>query len=538
MFATKRVLAATCGLLTLALVTRHIILQSKRSASSSAGSAAAALTIADLYLNQYCTVTGLTDEPELNGKECFVAKIIDAAKTSTNSNPSTIDFDAAAHPDSEKKTLQQEQAEQQQQLCAVLLSVEGPINAVTDAYLYLKPENLIVKYDVAIRPSRVSSVSAVGGNGLFATRAYRKGEVIFVERPMAEIPNTVLTDALKQQVNTTVTDNNVSSSVSSSSSTKTAFETTIRSYMSAGAAQVLEGLSVGSSRQPQFKELMASHGPWMLRIKSNASGDANSRHMYPLTSRMNHCCAFTKGCNVIVRPPPSSSTQAAAAAAMFPPTTTTVTASRGIAAGEELLCDYIFTTMNVAKDEQGRDSPQKKNARAERLLNGFGIVEKCSCVRCDTDVCGDAWDMLFHPKALLHPDVPINFETLLKIIRGFHYAFDFFTTKQPQGLADYAKANDVDMSLQIVMLLYRYDILDEICQSLKIMMRTCCEQNLAEGALLVMQLFENHFAVRLDCALIAAFGDKTSKLYLQEEKFIADLRQNTQNLFIKVFNTD
>ena len=47
----------------------------------------------------------------------------------------------------------------------------------------LKAENLTPKYDVAVRPSSIAD------NGLFATKSFKKGDVIMQEYPYLTLPS-------------------------------------------------------------------------------------------------------------------------------------------------------------------------------------------------------------------------------------------------------------------------------------------------------------------------------------------------------------
>ena len=101
-------------------------------------------------INQYCTVHGLRSEQgqRLNGKECFVAR-----SSEVGSNR-----------------------------LAVLFTDDVRSNPTTSAFMSLKADNLTPRYDVAIRPSPIA------GSGLFATRRFKKGDIIMQEYPFMSLP--------------------------------------------------------------------------------------------------------------------------------------------------------------------------------------------------------------------------------------------------------------------------------------------------------------------------------------------------------------
>ena len=281
-------------------------------------------------INQYCTAHGLRSEQgkRLNGKECFVAKFSDVGSDRL----------------------------------AVLFTDDVRSNPAASAFMSLKAENLTPKYDVAVRPS------SIAGSGLFATKSFKKGEVIMQEYPYVTLPNrgipmpniripgdgspvewAFLADrvspAMREVLQTLTTDGASAEILANVKMQLGGVLPRLRKHLA----------SLGRKDEAKRCDVCPIVAKDLIRWNVNAVGssDESSVYLHVLISRLNHSCDANTSWYV-------SSTSNIGSGLRY------ITASRDIEAGEELLVSYAHFT--------------KFGAGRRKALMGYGV--KCPCCFC------------------------------------------------------------------------------------------------------------------------------------------------------------
>ena len=281
-------------------------------------------------INQYCTAHGLRSEQgkRLNGKECFVAKFSDVGS----------------------------------ERLAVLFTDDVRSNPATSAFMSLKAENLTPKYDVAVRPSSIAD------NGLFATKSFKKGDVIIQEYPYVTLPSggmpmpniripgdgspvewRFLADCVSpamREVLQTLTIAGASAELLAN----------VKMQLG-GVLPPLRNYLTSLGREDEAKRCdvcpIVSEDLIRWNINGVGSSDGSSVNLHVLISRLNHSCNANTSWYV-------SPTSDIGSNLRY------ITACRDIEAGEELLVSYAHFT--------------KFGARRRKALMGYGV--KCSCCFC------------------------------------------------------------------------------------------------------------------------------------------------------------
>lgn len=260
---------------------------------------------ASSLINKYCTAVGLTTSAGklLNGEECFVVR-------------------------SDLKNADR--------LAVVFLRDLGDPDA---HYVSLKPDNLQQKdYPVEIRRSSVDG----GGNGLFATKDIKMGDVIFKERAFIELPLHL-------------------AAVAPMISTPASYLAGVEKNSCLPAREALAGLTPVPSISPTHAGLSLG-GHWglvfgnnMLSSPPQEKGGMPRAALYPLICRINHRCG-------------------SANVSWDGESDRTLRATADIAADEELFADYVLSST--------------RSARRRRLAN-YGIPRCADCVLCDVRTTPD-----------------------------------------------------------------------------------------------------------------------------------------------------
>lgn len=247
-------------------------------------------------IGSYCTAHGLQSAAvkNYNGLDCYVVKV-------DPENPERF---------------------------AVVFSCEF---GVSDAeYKSLKPANLTLKYGLVIKPS---CVPAIRGEGVFATRAYRRGEIIIAEKPILAVKDYDQNFHKLQLVNDRLTE----------------IEKDIVFSFSTDGVELRGG--------NQLASIFGNNG---------IADDDGFSGLYPVICRINHCCWLGRhqSGNDVAAAAPSCNVWWYASSYTNP---RALAALRDISAGEELFADYTETTLN----------PFQRRMRLSR----YGI-RGCECPIC------------------------------------------------------------------------------------------------------------------------------------------------------------
>lgn len=279
-------------------------------------------------LYSYCTVHGLESETGrlMNGQEVYVAKI---------------------DPDDANRV--------------------GVIFVYTLAtpsicrYVSLRPENLTPKYGVAVKPSSIcnSPVGSGGGLGVFATKAFAKGEVIMQELPFATVPPAEDSDR-------------TAALIANYHKKLSAPQRDVLAQLTLGNVEAEKG-GAGPKKEESrsIPNKVRALGEWAIRLHTNCiCTDDGAMHLYPVLCRINHRCMGERGHNVWWRQE-CGGDGASASQPRY------LTASRPIAAGEEILVDYIDSVLLDPVD------------RHEALARyGIPPCPAGTCVSCNPPYCG------------------------------------------------------------------------------------------------------------------------------------------------------
>lgn len=196
-----------------------------------------------------------------------------------------------------------------------------------------KPANLTPAYGVEPRPS----ATGLSGKGVYATKDYKKGDIILDEMPILVVSN----EPKASQVNGAV------------------------NALSPHERSILEGLR-SEAPEAMSEPIRKANGggdiSWYLRARLNGitSVAKASTYVYPMIGRMAHMCSVRPENNVWSCPNDDGQGLRL------------LTAARDIAAGEELCYDYMdTTTFDPAR-------------RAELLGPKQYCLPPCDCTLCDT----------------------------------------------------------------------------------------------------------------------------------------------------------